>query len=229
MKKVLLTAAAVLTMAGSAMAASVVASKHDLSTGGPQTVYNTNTQQVCVFCHTPHNSKETRALWNRNSATSTSYKLYTSGVWAEQASWFESGQKGVIKSDSPSLMCMSCHDGSSLKAVVNKPKDVTALSASSDTIGTNPANLGTDLTNDHPINIKYQDYLDNTKYSGTTATLSAVEAGGVVGATAGLKLPLAKGITVECNTCHNVHDPANVPFLRGSMGKSALCTACHLK
>jgi predicted CXXCH cytochrome family protein len=232
MKKVLsaLTAAAVLTVATGAMAG-VVGSKHDLSATGPQTVYRTNTQQVCVFCHTPHNSKETRALWNRNNPAASNFKLYTSGVWAEQDSWFVSGNKTVLASDSPSLMCLSCHDGSSLTTVKNKPKDVASLTISSDTLGNNPSNLSTDLTNDHPINIKYDLYQAGTRYDSTnpaTATLRA-SVGGFVSNGTGISLPLAKQVSVECNTCHNVHDPSFVPFLRGTMANSALCTTCHLK
>ena len=41
--------------AGSAPA-SVVNSPHNLSAAGPGTVRATGEQQVCIFCHTPHNA-----------------------------------------------------------------------------------------------------------------------------------------------------------------------------
>lgn len=35
--------------------------------------------------------------------------------------------------------------------------------------------------------------------------------------------------SVECATCHDVHNPANGTFLRISNAQSALCYACHIK
>ncbi|MFC1602217.1 cytochrome c3 family protein [Pseudomonadota bacterium] len=34
---------------------------------------------------------------------------------------------------------------------------------------------------------------------------------------------------IECPSCHNPHDPANVAFLRKSMKNSGLCATCHNK
>ncbi|MEO6486324.1 MAG: cytochrome c3 family protein, partial [Thermoanaerobaculia bacterium] len=42
------------------------------------------------------------------------------------------------------------------------------------------------------------------------------------------KIPLFAG-TMQCASCHNVHDPLNVPFLNISNAASALCTTCHIK
>ncbi|MGD0388921.1 MAG: hypothetical protein ABSC42_08205, partial [Tepidisphaeraceae bacterium] len=35
---------------------SVVNSPHNLSASGPGTIKSTNEQEVCIFCHTPHNA-----------------------------------------------------------------------------------------------------------------------------------------------------------------------------
>jgi predicted CXXCH cytochrome family protein len=42
-------------------------------------------------------------------------------------------------------------------------------------------------------------------------------------------LPLFTASTMQCATCHNVHDNTNVPFLRINNAASALCTTCHIK
>ena len=34
---------------------------------------------------------------------------------------------------------------------------------------------------------------------------------------------------MECGTCHDVHNPGNLSFLRISNAQSALCYACHIK
>jgi predicted CXXCH cytochrome family protein len=218
MKKVLsvLVAAALVTMATSAMA-TIVGTKHDLSSVGGAGGYNaTNTTQVCVFCHTPHNSIQTRALWNRNQAAGT-FTTYTSGANAETAAWYVGGVKGSLPASSPSMLCLSCHDGATtMNNLVRPPAGVAAdNNVAITSVGTK---LGFDLTNDHPISIIYAQAV-----SGATGTLNAAVAGKVN------TLPLANGVSLECNTCHNVHDNTMDPFLRLTMDASALCTACHIK
>ncbi|MDH5750542.1 MAG: hypothetical protein OEY85_14630, partial [Rhodospirillales bacterium] len=38
---------------------------HNLSTSGPGSIKSGVVTQVCVFCHTPHNSSPRAPLWNR--------------------------------------------------------------------------------------------------------------------------------------------------------------------
>lgn len=228
MKKVLsiLAATAVLTVATGAMA-SIINTAHDLSSAGPAP-YRTNTNQVCVFCHTPHNSTMTRALWNRNNPT-TGFSLYTSGANVESTTWYVGTQKNTLPTDSPSLLCLSCHDGSTslVSAIAAKPGDVATLQIQDATvrgagslIGGGAA-LGTNLTNDHPISLIYENVRAT---AGMAGTLVASDANGLVNG-----LPLSKKQNLECNTCHNVHDNTVVPFLRMSNDQSALCRACHIK
>ena len=84
--------------------------------------------------------------------------------------------------------------------------------------GDPPANWqGLDLSNDHPIAMTYptsaQDPLFNTPLD---------PLGGWP------DIPLFGG-KVECASCHDVHDPGLVPFLRTSNTASALCLRCHIK
>ncbi|WP_243370889.1 cytochrome c3 family protein [Geotalea sp. SG265] len=229
MKKILsvLAATAVLTVATGAMAG-IVTSKHNLSSGNglPE---RGQTNQICVYCHTPHNSVMTRALWNRNNPTA-SFKLYTSGVIKEDDSWYATGSSRTLDPNSPSILCMSCHDGTTgvNAAVATAPIGLDDTRPSSIPLNTGfgatdfvagKAALGTNLTNDHPINIIY------SKAVAASGTLAPADGSNKVGGV----LPLAKEIYLECNTCHNVHDNTYVPFLRVSMENSKLCTTCHLK
>jgi predicted CXXCH cytochrome family protein len=223
MKKVLsvLVAAALVTMATSAMALTIVNTKHDLSVG--VSGYSaSNTTQVCVFCHTPHNATQTRALWNRNAGAVTSFSLYTSGANIENATWYIGGSKTTLPATSPSMLCLSCHDGSTTMNNISRPPAGIAPN-NAVAISSGGANLGSALTNDHPISINYAAFV-----TGLTGTLVAQTGNNVVAASTKL-LPLANGVSLECNTCHNVHDNNYKPFLRDTMDKSALCTACHIK
>jgi predicted CXXCH cytochrome family protein len=81
--------------------------------------------------------------------------------------------------------------------------------------------FGTDLSNDHPIGITY----DNTATGDTAFVDPAVVA-------TNLGVPLATalpGTKVECSSCHSVHDTTYMPFLRISNDNSAICLACHVK
>lgn len=64
--------------------------------------------EVCVFCHTPHNAAPAIPLWNKvyTPGVESSYRLYTSSATLSSVA------KGAqITADSPSLLCLSCHDG----------------------------------------------------------------------------------------------------------------------
>lgn len=60
--------------AGSSMAG-VVGSQHDLTTGGQGQGQTANTDEVCVFCHTPHGSDVNAPvpLWNKVLGAPGSY------------------------------------------------------------------------------------------------------------------------------------------------------------
>lgn len=207
------------TMLVSISISGVKTSKHDLSTTGtgPYAV-TAGTDQVCVFCHTPHFATTSPApLWNRTSSAAV-YTMYTSPTIDMTIA---GSPQGV------SAACLSCHDGTvAFDSLVNKPGSgigapvgwTWGANGNKMTIGASPAAmLGTDLTNDHPISITY----DTTK---DTAFVAAVA--GKVGT-----LPLYGGgkNQVECGTCHNPHDNANSTFLRATNAGSALCLTCHVK
>ena len=124
------------------------------------------TAEICVFCHTPHGGDAGAAipLWNRNLSDPAQYTTYD-----QLGTSTLDGQ--VADVGSVSIGCLSCHDGTqAMDAVINEPgsgADNPGFSAGvwsgDDVVGPSngrlaPAivqNLGTDLTNDHPIGIQY--------------------------------------------------------------------------
>ena len=80
-------------------------------------VFTTGTDQICVFCHTPHgaNTGVTSApLWNRATGSAT-YTVYTSGTMQATA-------PGNTLNGGASLACLSCHDGTqAMDNMLNQP------------------------------------------------------------------------------------------------------------
>ena len=226
MKKVLsLVAAAAILAAATAFAApvSIVNSKHNLSTSAP-TAYaqGSGTTQICVYCHTPHNAYTAAPLWNRNGSqyAPSSYTLY-SGLNMANVS-----NKSGFTADSISLFCMSCHDGSNLNNIKNQPVDGSTLyngpivNAKAILTTNDPTH---DMRSTHPINFEVKVGSETIQ-----SDLKTVNTGNING------LPLFKSSrsatnTLECSSCHAVHDNQNAPFLRVTMNGSALCLACHAK
>ncbi|TWJ33056.1 cytochrome c3 family protein [Geobacter argillaceus] len=245
MKKALalIAAAALVAMASTAALAidpntapgkSIVYSKHNLSKTGTGNLHSTTGTQICIYCHTPHNSSTAGGpIWNRNQSQFTiTYQLY-SGLGMQNIS-----NKSGFTSDSISLFCMSCHDGSSMGGtmLVNIPTalptvEATALTSFTTGLpGTAKANLlrgGTDgsvLKTTHPVNFEYKNG------GGDLSTVTTNWINGLQGT----KFPLYKSArsatqSFECSSCHSVHDDYNNPFLRDTNAGSKLCLGCHNK
>ena len=62
-------------------ASSIIKSQHNLSASGPGAIKAVNEQQVCIFCHTPHNAAPVQPLWNRNVPVNA-YRVYYSSTLA---------------------------------------------------------------------------------------------------------------------------------------------------
>ncbi len=187
--------------ASSAFAADDVSTTpHNLATG---------VEEICVYCHTPHNANASPApLWNRTMLVTT-FDMYSSPT-IDMA--IATDPNGV------SLACLSCHDGvTAYDSVTNVGTGVTNNSNMS--LGTPGYAVGSDgLGNDHPISITYD--------TGADAAFVTANSG-----TVGGTLPLY-GVgkdQVECATCHNPHESTNVKFLRTTNDSSTLCTTCHIK
>jgi predicted CXXCH cytochrome family protein len=206
MKKVLVLAAAIALFATPALAA-ITGTKHDLSVTNA-TTYNGSSDEICVYCHTPHGADTTIAnapLWNRSKADATA--IY-SGLDINAS--ISLGK--VNASDAP--LCLSCHDGSSLTDALNNPPNAGGGNPGINI--TSDANLGKDLSDDHPIGFNYD------------ATLVAAD-GELVAAPVDVKFFGDDGNEMWCSSCHDVHSNSKVPFLNVSIQGSQLCKACHVK
>lgn len=205
----------------------VVGSQHDLSS----TDVDPYSGQVCVFCHTPHNANVAAGpLWNRFVDQSKVFQLYGSATMKTTP---------AQPAGTNSMLCLGCHDGTLGRAVVgmysgsdkhdlvNAPgpggiPDMTSYPncqrCHPDIYGGDPVNwIGTNLSDDHPINMIYPTAAQNPQFN-----LPPDLAGGW------RNLPLYAG-RVQCATCHDPHDPSRGSFLRISNAGSALCITCHLK
>lgn len=228
MKRLVLASVALLVCAvcvGVVNGQTVVGTDHDLSTGGSSGLTATNVDRVCVFCHTPHQAAAANAqdpLWNHTLAATASYGVYGSDTLDATPTDIGNPAAG---SASVSNLCMSCHDGTvGVGSLYNNPNAVgggeTTPDNSASTIAGN-ANLGTDLTDDHPVNFTYDAALAG-------ADTELVVPDSVDWVDAANTVPLFGG-TVQCASCHDPHNSTNLPFLVVSNTASNLCLTCHVK
>ncbi|WP_428645273.1 cytochrome c3 family protein [Roseibium sp.] len=236
---------------------SIDGSRHDLATG------TGDNNEICVYCHTPHGSETTveAPLWNKPASGAT-YQTYDSTI----STTLDGAVLGV---GSVSIACLSCHDGTqAMDTVINGPgrDNFTPGGARIGSLGgtgeiddptgnpntpLNPvANIGTDLTNDHPIGILYggfdtgsgvsdPDFVTPATASINTVTqwwVDTAEVGAQVGVREKTDMILYRrdnGGTfqpfVECASCHDPHNPVNGTFLRIANDNSDVCLACHVK
>ena len=226
-----------LVAASHAAAQSVVSSKHDFSTS--------TTNEVCVFCHTPHsaNAGVPAPLWNRVVSPAKSFKMYVSDTMDSACAGMPTG---------PSVACLGCHDGNLASTthggytvgdkhdVVNAPgpggiPDTTTYPSCERCHGAMYGKVESwrlggpkrftgpvDLSNDHPISMTYPTGAQDPAFNAPPDAVTGWAGSGP----SGLRLYSGK---VECPTCHNVHNPTIAPFLRATNANSALCLTCHVK
>ena len=191
--------AIMMVLGGSGIAlAALSGSSHDL-TG------MTAISEICEPCHTPHNALQNPYLWN-HAASTAGFTLYTSP---------QMNVDPVTIVGTNSEKCLACHDG------------VTALdafggSAGGTVMGAVSGNLGTDLTDDHPVGISYL---------AASADPGIYIPGNIGGSAGPVFTQMGKDDILGCPSCHEVHNSTPlVPYmLRTTNVASALCLDCHNK
>lgn len=182
---------------------SVVNTVHNLSASGPGTIKAVSESEVCIFCHTPHNSKPAAPLWNRNDPGAT-YILYSSSTV----------QSVPGQPDGSSTLCLSCHDGTiALGNVLSRSSDIS-FSAGITKMPPGMSNLTTDLSDDHPVSFLYNSALSAA--DGQLKDPSAIS----------YPVSLENG-KVQCTSCHDPHVNLYTDFLVTSNRFSELCFKCH--
>lgn len=201
--KRLLSLIFVMAIASYGFTQNIVGSAHDFSGNG------WSGGQICIVCHTPHNADITvtnSPLWN-HQVTSSTYTPYTSATL----------DATVAQPNNSSKLCLSCHDGT-----------VAVDNFGGTTTGTNyvgaAANFGTDLTNDHPISFTYNTSLATTDGGLFDPSTQNSGLGGTIAA------DMLFAGTMECGSCHDVHNASGLPnLLVKSNASSGLCLTCHDK
>ncbi|MBE7414237.1 MAG: hypothetical protein HS130_02970 [Deltaproteobacteria bacterium] len=228
-----------------APASGVGNSRHNLGALGMHKITN-NTTEICVFCHTPHHTNvtgfapgEAAPLWNRTNSAGSYTPYGPNGATVAGTS--------VSQVGGATLACLSCHDGvTTLDNLVNAPgKGLNSgqqgwmfsemedgemeMLGMSPVIGgaTSRLNIGTDLTNDHPVSIEYiapraslrdtsttLDSIDLTSDVFSTTHSSVTSGGnltqnrwavsGYICADCTIESLLRNG-KVECSSCHDPH------------------------
>ncbi len=231
MKKILAAALLLSLSSGVALAASIVGSKHDLASTKTTGIYSTSMDQICIFCHTPH-SPMGGPLWNRYTPTTdpATYILFNSSETLSSAA-----KAAQIDNSSASILCLSCHDGTvseiGSRVRINLSNPMTMVDTNGtwsksgvvwDKINTPP----TRTPANHPVGFDY--VFAQSQHPDKLRT--ADEASTLLGSTNVFFRSTQTGTgykSMECSTCHIVHNPINPPFLRITNTNNALCLACH--
>lgn len=186
---------------------SIIYTKHNLSVTGPGPIKSTTEEQICIFCHTPHNARrDIPYLWNRQDTMLNYIPYQSSTLYAT-----------VGQPTGASKLCLSCHDGTiALGALISEPQEVPFAGGIRFMPG-GPAKLGTDISDDHPVSFIYDSAL-------------AISNGELIDP---FMLPLEVRLDndgrLQCTSCHDPHDDTNGKFLVMPNNYSALCTTCHQK
>ncbi|WP_242093905.1 cytochrome c3 family protein [Aestuariivivens sediminicola] len=171
--------------------------------------------EICNACHSPHQGDVTAVvpLWSR-ATTAGAFAAYTSPTFNADDTGTDTDGTGAAYTATPSgvsLLCLTCHDGVSKLDYTG-----VATTTMTDIAAWAVRNGGAD---EHPISIDYN------------ANLISADGGLHTVATASERLS-AQG-TVECSSCHDVHNSANIDggskLLAASNAGSDMCLTCHIK
>lgn len=211
MMKQLLAVIFLLIGAGTALAMSVADSKHNLSVTGTG-VHSTTATLVCSFCHNVHNAMG-GAIWGRPLPADPSvYQLYVFSPTLTPAA-----ASAQLDGTSLSLLCLSCHGGT-LESLGPNMVDTfgTWYKSGVNWDGKTPVN--------HPIGFDYA----LAQAQSPTKLGDPVQVSAALGSTTVFFKSSSSTSSMECSSCHLVHDNANPPFLRIANTGNAFCLACHI-
>lgn len=195
---------AMLLVAGWA-SADIASTRHNLAISGPGPIRSATEQEICIYCHTPHQARTTTGvLWNREDSSAVYTQYQSSSLHAI-----------VGQPTGASKLCLSCHDGTiALGKLVSRQAEIP-FAGGIRFIPEGSTRLGTDLADDHPVSFVYDEALaiengDLVSPSILTNTVRLDQAG-----------------ELQCTACHDPHEDAFGNFLVRPNQFSELCLTCH--
>jgi cytochrome c553 len=113
--------------AGPPISSMTLGNKHNLSSRNTAVQFRAKesgdprSNQICVFCHTPHNAAPKSVLWNRRDPTRTFGHYSSAQLVIDDPDMRAKTQYG--EPNGSARLCLSCHDGeTALGAVLNGPE-----------------------------------------------------------------------------------------------------------
>lgn len=200
-----------------------IKNKHNLSSRNTGVQYRAKdnasdprSTQICIFCHTPHNSVPQTALWNRKDPTRFFGHYSSATLVIDNPTVRTVSQYG--EPNGSSRLCLSCHDGqTALGAVWNG--SAIQFQTGYDKIAYR------NLSSHHPVSFVY----DNNVL-GSIMVKKPTE--GYQLPSVGSNVKLDKRQRMQCTSCHDPHqdqstDPSVLtPFWVGP-NHDAVCKECH--
>jgi predicted CXXCH cytochrome family protein len=190
-------------------AANIAGSKHDFSGQSWANAGQFGSGTVCGTCHTPHHGTSAFALWNREIIENSGYA--DNLITAYNTEW------GIP--DGPSLLCLSCHDGT---VALDNFGGMTDGSVYIDEYPDGKQiGDGVTLSGEHPISVLYDETVgDGDEFFPVASVLGT-----------NLRLyGLSGSEKIECGSCHDVHNKnVELSTMLLRMPKNTICQACHNK
>jgi predicted CXXCH cytochrome family protein len=183
---------------------SIIQTMHNLSVSGSGRAKAFNEQEICVFCHTPHMTGGAQTQgWSRRGRVN--YITYKSSTL----------KAAVGQPNGTSRLCLACHDGTVAMGMVSGKSSKRSFSGLSQKMPVGRANLGYDLSDDHPVSFVFDGAL--AARNGQLEHPSSL-----VGPVA-----LDEAGRLQCTSCHSPHNNQFGNFLTMDNVFSGLCTTCH--
>jgi hypothetical protein len=214
--------------------------KHNLSNQSNNTIKaslsSDGTDQICIFCHTPHSATPDSPLWSRPDPAKLTFNLYGNplviggGLGLDSAGQTSRSQYNTAAPypNGASRMCLSCHDGVTAIGLLNDNTTINMQGATT----LSGYNSAINLSTSHPVSFVYNTGVLNDLlgyiapgYGADSYTLPSTAV-----------TPLDGQSRMQCTTCHDPHDDTRasntLPFWRQDTGNSAtdynvVCDACH--
>lgn len=187
------------------------------------------TEQICIFCHTPHSAAPKTPLWSRPDPDGFgSFPVYAQSLGIKNSavlSGYDASNPNYPSG--ASRMCLSCHDGATSIGVLLNNQIIVMESGDTITNDDPTINAVIDLSTSHPISFNYN-----------PAVIAAIDP---VGTEYQLPVqdytPLDGAGQMQCTTCHDPHEDTRsalgLPFWRHH-GPTVIdnryddvCNSCH--